>query len=115
MGRRTRVNRTVFMAFWGLFIATPIWAELQDEQFQDDQIQADQPQITRPKQRPKHKQKPVVDRVDPAVQLRHQMREKINRGLVGIVSEGSDRNPECRGCYAHPRHRFWHRADRRAR
>ena len=86
MGRRTRVNRTVLMAFWGLFIATPIWAEPQDEQFQDDQIRADQPQITRPK----HKQKPVVHRVDPAVQLRHQMREKINRGLVGIVSEGTD-------------------------
>src|ERR1700680_4334941 len=85
MGRRTRGNRTVLMAFWGLFIATPIWAEPQDEQFQEEQTQADQPQITRPK----HKQKPVVHRVDPAVQLRHQMREKINSGLVGIVSEGT--------------------------
>jgi TRAP-type uncharacterized transport system substrate-binding protein len=80
------VNRAVLIAFCGLFIATPIWAEPQDDQFQDDQIQADQPQIARPK----HKPKPLVHHVDPAVQLRHQMRDKINSSLVGIVSEGTD-------------------------
>src|SRR3981081_4183980 len=31
-----------------------------------------------------------VHRVDPAVQLRHTMRDQINTGLVGIVSEGTD-------------------------
>ena len=36
-------------------------------------------------------QKPTSrPRPDPAVQLRHSMREEINRGLVGIVSEGTD-------------------------
>jgi len=79
------------MAFCGLFIATPIWAEpqedpSQDEQFQDEQFQEDQSQIARSK----HKPKPVVHRVDPAVQLRHNLRDKINSGLVSIVSEGTD-------------------------
>jgi TRAP-type uncharacterized transport system substrate-binding protein len=74
------------MAFCGLFIATPIWAEPQQQTFQDEQFQEEQPQIARPK----HKPKPVIHRVDPAVQLRHQMRDKINSGLVGIVSEGTD-------------------------
>jgi TRAP-type uncharacterized transport system substrate-binding protein len=79
------VNRAVLMALWGLFIATPIWAEPQDDLFQDDPIQADQPQIAQPK----HKPKPA-HRVDPAAQLRHQLRDKMNSGLVGIVSEGTD-------------------------
>jgi uncharacterized protein len=74
------------MALWGLFIATPIWAEPQEEPFQDEQFQENQPQIAPPK----HKPKPVIHRVDPAVQLRHNLRDKINSGLVGIVSEGTD-------------------------
>src|SRR5713226_5043827 len=74
------------MAFCGLFIATPIWAEPQEDPFQDEQFQEDQSQIVRPK----HKPKPVVHRVDRAVQLRHNLRDKINSGLVGIVSEGTD-------------------------
>jgi TRAP-type uncharacterized transport system substrate-binding protein len=32
----------------------------------------------------------VVHRVDPAAQLRHTMRDEINNGLLGIVSEGTD-------------------------
>ncbi len=32
----------------------------------------------------------MAHRVDPAVQLRHAMRDEINSGLVGIVSEGTD-------------------------
>ena len=91
MDRCASVNRAVLMAFCGLFIATPIWAEpqedpSQDEQFQDEQFQEDQSQIARSK----HKPKPVVHRVDPAVQLRHNLRDKINSGLVSIVSEGTD-------------------------
>jgi uncharacterized protein len=74
------------MAFCGLFVAAPIWAEPRDEPFQDEQFQQDQPQIARPK----HKPKSVLRRVDPAVQLRHHLRDKINTGLVGIVSEGTD-------------------------
>jgi uncharacterized protein len=71
------------MALCGLLATTPVWADPpQDDQFQTDQFQEDQPQ-------PKHKKR-IVHRVDPAVQLRHQMRDKMNNGLVGIVSEGTD-------------------------
>src|SRR5438270_4935014 len=86
VGRCASVTRAVFMAFCGLFIGTPIWAEPQQQTFQDEQFQEDQPQIARPK----HKPKPVIHRVDPAVQFRHNLRDKINSGLVGIVSEGTD-------------------------
>ena len=86
MDRCESVNRAVLMAFCGLFIATPIWAEPQEDPSQDEQFQEDQSQIARPK----HKPKPVVHRVDPAVQLRHNLRDKINSGLVSIVSEGTD-------------------------
>jgi TRAP transporter TAXI family solute receptor len=74
------------MAFCGLFIATPIWAEPREDPFQDQQLREDQPQI----EPPKHQPKSAVRRVDPAVQLRHNLRDKINSGLVGIVSEGTD-------------------------
>jgi TRAP-type uncharacterized transport system substrate-binding protein len=74
------------MGFCGLFIATPIWAEPQEDLSQDEQFQEDQSQFARPRHKPKH----VVHRVDPAVQLRHNLRDKINSGLVSIVSEGTD-------------------------
>jgi TRAP-type uncharacterized transport system substrate-binding protein len=74
------------MGFCGLFIATPIWAEPQEDLSQDEQFQEDQSQFARPR----HKPKPLVHRVDPAVQLRHNLRDKINSGLVSIVSEGTD-------------------------
>ena len=86
MGRRRNASRGVLMAFCGLFTATPIWAEARDDQLQNDQSQLDESQIARPA----HKPKPSARHVDPAAQLRHQMRDKINRGLVGIVSEGTD-------------------------
>jgi len=71
------------MAFCGLLATTPVGADPpQGDQFQTDQLQDDQPQ-------PKHK-KPFVHRVDPAAQLRHQMRDNMNSGLVAIVSEGTD-------------------------
>jgi uncharacterized protein len=74
------------MAFCGLFIAAPIWAEPQENPFQDQQFQEDQPQNAPPKRKPQS----VVRRVDPAVELRHNLRDKINNGLVGIVSEGTE-------------------------
>jgi uncharacterized protein len=37
-----------------------------------------------------HKPKAAVHHADPAAQLRHQLRDKMNNGLVGIVSEGTD-------------------------
>jgi hypothetical protein len=71
------------VAFCGLLAATPVWAEpLQEDQFQTDLLRDDGPQ-------PKH-EKRVVHPVDPALQLRHTMRDEINSGLVGIVSEGTD-------------------------
>ena len=42
------LRRAVLMAFCGLFIATTVGAEPQDDPPQDDQLQADQPQIARP-------------------------------------------------------------------
>jgi TRAP-type uncharacterized transport system substrate-binding protein len=74
------------MALCGLFIAAPISAEPQENPFQDQQFQEDLPQDALPKRKPKS----VIRRVDPAVQLRHNLRDKINSGLVGIVSEGTD-------------------------
>jgi hypothetical protein len=78
-----RVNRAVLVACCGLLGYTPVWAEpLQQDQFQTDLPRDDQPQ-------PKHKKR-VIQRLDPAVQLRHALRDEINSGLVGIVSEGTD-------------------------
>ena len=86
MDRCANVNRAVLMAFCGLLIAVPIWAEPREDTFPDQQFQEAQPQITPPKYKPKS----VVHRVDPAVQLRHNLRDKVNSRLVGIVSEGTD-------------------------
>jgi uncharacterized protein len=80
------VKRAVLTALCGVFIATPVWAESQGDPSQDDQFQAVQPQIARPN----HKPKPAVHRVDPAAQVRHRLRDEMNNGLVGIVSEGTD-------------------------
>jgi len=81
--RCASVNQAVLMAFCGLLASTQAWADSpQDDQFQTDQLQDDQPQS-------KHKKR-VVHRVDPAAQLRHTMRDEINNGLLGIVSEGTD-------------------------
>src|ERR1700745_700984 len=80
------LRRAVLMAFWGLFIATTVGAEPQDDPPQDDQLQADQPQIARPN----HKPKAAVHHADPAAQLRHQLRNKTIDVLVGIVPGGPD-------------------------
>ena len=70
------------MAVFGLLVTTPLCAEPP----RDDQIQADQP----PNERPEHQPKHVVHGLDQAIQLRHQLRDATNKGLVGIVSEGTD-------------------------
>jgi uncharacterized protein len=81
--RCASVNQAVLMAFCGLLASTLAWADPPlDDQFQTDQLQDDQPQ-SKPKKR-------VVHRVDPTAQLRHTMRDEINNGLLGIVSEGTD-------------------------
>jgi uncharacterized protein len=83
MDRYVSINRAVLVAFCGLLFSIPAWADPpRDDQFQTDQFQDDQPQS-------KHKKR-VVHRVDPAAQLRHTMRDEINNGLLGIVSEGTD-------------------------
>jgi len=88
VNRYARANRAALtglclIAFCGLLTTTPVRADrLQDDQFQTDQIRDDQP-------RSEHKKR-VVRRIDPAVQLRHQMRDNMNSGLVGIVSEETD-------------------------
>src|SRR6516165_6410104 len=83
VNRWANVNRAVFIAFCSLSATTPVRADPpQDDQFQTGQFQDDRPQ-------PKHKIR-VVHRVDPAVELRHTMRDEINNGLLGIVSEGTD-------------------------
>jgi TRAP-type uncharacterized transport system substrate-binding protein len=69
-----------------LLLATPIWAETPDHPFQDDHTQVDGPQIARPV----HKTKPLAHHAYSAAQLRHEMRDTINSGLVGIISEGTD-------------------------
>jgi uncharacterized protein len=86
MDRFPTLPLALIMTFCGLFVAAPIWAESQDDQLQGDPIQSDQSQIARPE----HKPKAVVHQVDPAVRLRHQLRDRLNSGLVGIVSEGTD-------------------------
>jgi TRAP-type uncharacterized transport system substrate-binding protein len=54
------------MAFCGLLAATPVYADSE------------------------HKAKPAVSREDREAVLRHTMRDEINTGLLGIVSEGTD-------------------------
>lgn len=83
MDRYVRVSRAILVAFCGLLAPAPVWAESpQEDQFQTDLLRDGQPQ-------PKHKKR-VLHPVDPALQLRHTMRDEINSGLVGIVSEGTD-------------------------
>jgi uncharacterized protein len=83
MQRHANINRAALTVFCGLLATTPVWADPpQEDQFQTDQFQDDQPQ-------PKAKKR-VVHRVDPAAKLRHVMREEINNGLLGIVSDGTD-------------------------
>jgi TRAP-type uncharacterized transport system substrate-binding protein len=83
MDRYVRVNRAILVAFCALVASTPVWADPPNEdQIPTDPFRKDQPQPTYNRR--------VVHRVDPAAQLRHTMRDEINSGLVGIVSEGTD-------------------------
>ena len=88
MGRYRSANRAdltalCLVASCALFVTTAVWADpSRYDQLQTDQFQDEQPQ-------PKHKKR-MVHRVDAVAQVRHQMRDKMNSGLVGIVSEGTD-------------------------
>jgi hypothetical protein len=67
------------MAFCALLATRPVWSDPpQEDQFQTEQFQDDQLGH-------KHKKR-MVRHADTSAQLRHQMRDKINNGLVGIVS-----------------------------
>src|SRR6516165_4995881 len=66
MAEYTSLNRAVLTALCGLFAATPAYADSE------------------------HDAKPTVSREECAAALRHTMRDEINAGLVGIVSEGTD-------------------------
>jgi uncharacterized protein len=71
------------VALCGLLAPAPVWADPpQEDQFRTDLLQDGQPQT-------KHRKR-VPHPVDPALQLRHTMRDELNSGLVGIVSEGTD-------------------------
>ena len=61
-----RASPTVLMAFCGMFAAAPVYADSEREA------------------------KPTTPREDREAILRHNMRDEINAGLVGIVSEGTD-------------------------
>ena len=83
MGRHVRVNRAILAALCDLLAPAPVWAEPpQQDQFQTDLFRDGHPQT-------KHNRW-AAHPVDPALQLRHTMRDEINSGLVGIVSEGTD-------------------------
>lgn len=66
MPRCTITTQTVLMAFCGMFAAAPVYADSG------------------------HQPKPFASREDREAILRHNMRDEINDGLVGIVSEGTD-------------------------
>ncbi len=66
MDRCANVNRSVLVAFCGLLAATPVYANSE------------------------HKAKPASSHEDQDAILRHKLRDTINTGLVGIVSEGTD-------------------------
>jgi uncharacterized protein len=66
MDRGARINRAALMAFCGLLAAAPVCADSE------------------------HNAKPAASRQNQDVMLRHKMRDAINSGLVGIVSEGTD-------------------------
>ena len=66
MARCKSASHTVLMAFCGIFAAAPVYADSE------------------------HQAKPAAAREDRGAKLRHNMRDEINAGLVGIVSEGTD-------------------------
>ena len=66
MGRHTSANRAGLVVFCVLLAATPVYADCE------------------------HKTKPAASCENRETMLRHRMRDEINSGLVGIVSEGTD-------------------------
>ena len=68
----------------GLLLTPAIWADQMDEQIA---------QIEQNEQQHSAKPKPAAHRMDPAEQVRLQMRLQANKGLVGIVSEAPTTPP----------------------
>ena len=66
MGGHRSLSRAILIACCGLFAATPVYADSE------------------------HKTKPAASRESQDTILRHRLRDEINAGLVGIVSEGTD-------------------------
>ena len=66
MAGYTSLNRAVLIALCGLFAATAVYADSEDNM------------------------KPTASHEDREAGVRHTMRDEINTGLVGIVSEGTD-------------------------
>ena len=66
MARCKSASHTVLIAFCGIFAAAPVYADSE------------------------HQAKPAAACEDREAKLRHNMRDEINAGLVGIVSEGTD-------------------------
>jgi hypothetical protein len=69
MGGHRRINQAIWIAFCGLFAAAPVHAGSE-------------------------KTKPTPPREDQEAILRHTLRNEINAGLVGIVSEATNYTPD---------------------
>jgi uncharacterized protein len=76
-----RYASAIAVAMSGLLLTPAIWADQMDEEIA---------QIEQNEQQHSAKPKPAAHRMDPAEQVRLQMRLQANKGLVGIVSEGTD-------------------------
>ena len=76
-----RYASAIAVAMSGLLLTPAIWADQMDEEIV---------RIEHNKQQHSAKPKPAAQRMDPAEQVRVQMRLQANKGLVGIVSEGTD-------------------------
>jgi TRAP transporter TAXI family solute receptor len=83
----TRYTSTIAFAIAStLLLITPVWADRLNNVAQMHGGQA-QPEVRSP---PKRQPKSVMHRAESDEQLRHKLRDQANKGLVGIVSEGTD-------------------------
>jgi TRAP-type uncharacterized transport system substrate-binding protein len=71
-----------------LCLTPPIWGDPLNQEA--TQIQGSQQSQSPIPPIAKHQPKPAIHRVDSAAVLRHKLRNEANRGLVGVVSEGTD-------------------------
>src|SRR5947209_15453259 len=80
-----RYASAIAVAMSGLLLTPAIWADQMDQEIA--QIGQNEQQHFVPV---RSKAKPKPHRMDPAEQVRFQMRLQANKGIVGIVSEGTD-------------------------